>query len=221
DAAVLDEAAGRAILELDGVAPVLPAVSTRFVSPVGVDRRDPEAAHFLCTAEPDQQQGVMDSIQRAARVLAFGGLCLSACGAEEPELSCRWSLVSFGWVRHLFKKKSEKITIVDRANDMRMIVMRWRGVEADEESALWMLGRQRNPYMQRYTDAILQAQAQNKKNPEGTIVADFVARDSDAGVKRQRSDLVPELTSSAKSRPCNHPKAHTTRATARQTSLST
>ncbi|EJK66052.1 hypothetical protein THAOC_13046, partial [Thalassiosira oceanica] len=35
----------------------------------------------------------------------------------------------------------------------------------------------RNPYMQRYTDAILHAQAQNKTNPEGTIVADFVARD--------------------------------------------
>ncbi|EJK71135.1 hypothetical protein THAOC_07450, partial [Thalassiosira oceanica] len=31
--------------------------------------------------------------------------------------------------------------------------------------------------MQRYTDAILHAQAQNKTNPEGTIVADFVARD--------------------------------------------
>ncbi|EJK54718.1 hypothetical protein THAOC_25630, partial [Thalassiosira oceanica] len=40
-----------------------------------------------------------------------------------------------------------------------------------------MLGKVRNPYMQRYTDAILHAQAQNKTNPEGTIVADFVARD--------------------------------------------
>ncbi|EJK53744.1 hypothetical protein THAOC_26750 [Thalassiosira oceanica] len=50
-------------------------------------------------------------------------------------------------------------------------------VRADKESTLWMLGKVRNPYMQRYTDAILQAQAQNKTNPEGTIVADFVARD--------------------------------------------
>ncbi|EJK75220.1 hypothetical protein THAOC_03063, partial [Thalassiosira oceanica] len=51
------------------------------------------------------------------------------------------------------------------------------GVEADEELALWMLGKVRDPYMQRYIDSILQVQAQDKKNPEGTIVADFVASD--------------------------------------------
>ncbi|EJK76410.1 hypothetical protein THAOC_01827, partial [Thalassiosira oceanica] len=46
-AAVLDEEAGRAVLELDGVTLFLAAVGAHFMSPAGVDRRDPEAAHFL------------------------------------------------------------------------------------------------------------------------------------------------------------------------------
>ncbi|EJK51810.1 hypothetical protein THAOC_28987 [Thalassiosira oceanica] len=65
----------------------------------------------------------------------------------------------------------------DQVKTLIITFLRLAGVEADEESALWMLGKVRNPYMQRYTDAILHAQAQNKTNPEGTIVADFVARD--------------------------------------------
>ncbi|EJK73345.1 hypothetical protein THAOC_05037 [Thalassiosira oceanica] len=65
----------------------------------------------------------------------------------------------------------------DQVKTLIITFLRLAGVEADEESALWMLGKVRNPYMQRYTDAILHAQAQNKSNPEGTIVADFVARD--------------------------------------------
>ncbi|EJK68762.1 hypothetical protein THAOC_10031, partial [Thalassiosira oceanica] len=65
----------------------------------------------------------------------------------------------------------------DQVKTLIITFLRLAGVEADEELALWMLGMVQNPYMQRYTDAILQAQAQNKKNPEGTIVADFVASD--------------------------------------------
>ncbi|EJK66368.1 hypothetical protein THAOC_12718, partial [Thalassiosira oceanica] len=40
-------------------------------------------------------------------------------------------------------------------------------------------------------------------------------------VSKTTMDLVVELTSSARSRPCNHPKPHTTKATARLTSLPT
>ena len=73
-------------------------------------------------------------------------------------------------------------------------------VEADEESALWMLGKVRDPYMKRYIDAILQARAQDKKNPDGTIIADIVARDlptekqasNDSG-HGGRSDMIAEV----------------------------
>ena len=78
--------------------------------------------------------------------------------------------------------------------------LRLAGVEADEESALWMLGKVRDPYMKRYIDAILQARAQDKKNPEGTIIADIVARDlptekqasNDSG-HGGRSDMIAEV----------------------------
>ncbi|EJK62873.1 hypothetical protein THAOC_16498 [Thalassiosira oceanica] len=67
------------------------------------------------------------------------------------------------------------------------------------------------------TDAILQAQAQDKKNPEGTIVADFVAdfvaRDCPATTQASNDSGLGGL--------CNHPKPHTGKATARTTSLST
>ncbi|EJK58836.1 hypothetical protein THAOC_21005, partial [Thalassiosira oceanica] len=46
----------------------------------------------------------------------------------------------------------------DQVKTLIITFLRPAGVEADEESALWMLGK-------------------NKTNPEGTIVADFVARD--------------------------------------------
>ena len=54
--------------------------------------------------------------------------------------------------------------------------------------------------MKRYIDAILQARAQDKKNPEGTIIADIVARDlptekqasNDSG-HGGRSDMIAEV----------------------------
>ncbi|EJK59051.1 hypothetical protein THAOC_20774, partial [Thalassiosira oceanica] len=113
DAAVLDEAAGRAVLELDGVARVLSAVSTRFVSEVGVDRRDrrargdPEAAHVLSAAARPTTRGLCRGLQPARP--ASRGVCILDG--------------QFRVVLHLFKKK---ITIVDLANDLRMFVMRWR-----------------------------------------------------------------------------------------------
>ncbi|EJK56598.1 hypothetical protein THAOC_23485, partial [Thalassiosira oceanica] len=51
------------------------------------------------------------------------------------------------------------------------------GVTANDEDALWMLGRVPDPYMRRYTDWILRARAEDRKHPDRTTVADFVARD--------------------------------------------
>ena len=70
----------------------------------------------------------------------------------------------------------------------------------DEESALWMLGKVRDPYMKRYIDSLLRAQAADKNNPEGAIVADFVAWDfptakqasNDSGLG-SRSDALGEV----------------------------
>ena len=63
-----------------------------------------------------------------------------------------------------------------------------------------MLGKVRDPYMKRYIDAIPRARAQDKKTPEGTIIADIVARDlptekqasKDSG-HGGRSDMIAEV----------------------------
>ena len=88
----------------------------------------------------------------------------------------------------------------DQVKTLIITFFRLAGVEADDESALWMLGKVRDPYMKRYIDAILQARAQDKKNPEGTIIADIVARDlptekqasNDSG-HGGRSDVIAEV----------------------------
>ena len=86
----------------------------------------------------------------------------------------------------------------DQVKTLIITFLRLAGVEADEESALWMLGQVRDPYMKRYIDWLLRAQAADKKNPEGAIVADFVARDfptatqasNDSGIG-SKSDVLP------------------------------
>ncbi|EJK65967.1 hypothetical protein THAOC_13134 [Thalassiosira oceanica] len=111
-----------------------------------------------------------------------------------------------------------------RVKTLLVTIFRFAGVEADEELlALWMLGKVRDPYIKRYTDAILQAQAQDKKTPrqkELTIVADFVARDcppmtqasNDSGLGG-RTDVFGEVKT------MEPPKPHTKKATAKLTSL--
>ena len=74
--------------------------------------------------------------------------------------------------------------------------LRLAGVEADEESALWMLGKVCDPFMKRYIDSLLRAQAADKENPEGAIVADFVAWDLPTATQASQTtaDLVADLT---------------------------
>ena len=77
---------------------------------------------------------------------------------------------------------------------------RLAGVTANEEDALWMLGSVPNPFMRRYTNSIHRARAENRRYPDGTIVADFVARDcptfkqasNDSGLG-SRSDILGEV----------------------------
>ncbi|EJK52899.1 hypothetical protein THAOC_27775, partial [Thalassiosira oceanica] len=74
------------------------------------------------------------------------------------------------------------------------------GITANNEDALWMLGRVPDPYMRGYTDWILQARAEDRTYPDGTIVADFVDRDcptptqasNDSGLGG-RSDILGEV----------------------------
>ncbi|EJK44213.1 hypothetical protein THAOC_37269, partial [Thalassiosira oceanica] len=94
----------------------------------------------------------------------------------------------------LLMKKGPPLHALNRSKTkLPLNCLMLRTSKADEESALWMLGKAPDPYMKRYTDSILQARAQDKKkNPEGTIiVADFVAGKGlpghDADVKRQRT----------------------------------
>ena len=88
----------------------------------------------------------------------------------------------------------------DKVKTLIITFLRLAGVEADEESALWMLGKVRDPFMKRYIDSLLRAQAADKRNPEGSIVADFVAWDlptakqasNDSGLG-SRSDALGEV----------------------------
>ncbi|EJK53201.1 hypothetical protein THAOC_27416 [Thalassiosira oceanica] len=65
----------------------------------------------------------------------------------------------------------------DQVKTLIITFFRLAGVTANDEDPLWMLGRVPDPYMRRYTDWILRARAEDRKYPDGTIVADFVARD--------------------------------------------
>ena len=88
----------------------------------------------------------------------------------------------------------------DQVKTLIITFFRLAGVTANEEDALWMLGSVPDPYMRRYTNWILGARAENKKYPDGTIVADFVARDcptfkqasNDSGLGG-RSDILGEV----------------------------
>jgi len=65
----------------------------------------------------------------------------------------------------------------DQVKTLIITFFRLVGVTADEELAFWMLGVVPDPYMRRYIDWILRARTEDKSYPDGTIVADFVARD--------------------------------------------
>ncbi|EJK43779.1 hypothetical protein THAOC_37744, partial [Thalassiosira oceanica] len=88
----------------------------------------------------------------------------------------------------------------DQVKTLIITFFRLAGVTANDEDALWMLGRVPDPYMRRYTDWILRARAEDRKYPDGTIVADFVARDcptsnqasNDSGLGG-RSDILGEV----------------------------
>ena len=107
-----------------------------------------------------------------------------------------------------FGKKGEQVNahatnlwvLHDQVKTIIITFLRLAGVEADEESALWMLGKVRDPFMKRYIDSLLRAQAADKRNPEGAIVADIVAWDlptakqasNDSGLG-SRSDALGEV----------------------------
>ncbi|EJK62407.1 hypothetical protein THAOC_16982 [Thalassiosira oceanica] len=86
----------------------------------------------------------------------------------------------------------------DQVKTLIITFFRLSGVTANDEDTLWMLGRVPDPYMRRYTDWILRAE--DRKYPDGTIVADFVARDcptptqasNDSGLGG-RSDILGEV----------------------------
>ncbi|EJK51876.1 hypothetical protein THAOC_28910, partial [Thalassiosira oceanica] len=65
----------------------------------------------------------------------------------------------------------------DQVKTLIITFFRLAGATANNEDALWMLGRVPDPYMRRYTDWILRARAEDRRYPDGTIVADFVTRD--------------------------------------------